>query len=235
LANAGLRGAAIRFDDAEVVAPAPLGCASARYEFVVSPAEGMFQGSLPAPAEAAARALGAVRLPVITLAVSCDAGLFDYQLVAPDTALLALDGVVWTLKRTAAASSAGPEAVVQELLGHHMTHDMGFTPETVASKRAFLTASLGAAIDGYFARPKPSDEPPPIDGDPFTDSQEYPPRFTLHAAAVEGAAAVVPITFSDGLRARRVGFVVGREGEGWRIDDLRYERGTTFRDLLALE
>jgi hypothetical protein len=213
-----------------VAGPPPIGCSGARYELVVTPAEGLFQGSLPAPAEQSASAMGITHLPVMTLRVTCDSGAFDYHLIAPGTLLLGLDGVARRLENRSTAET--PEAVVQRLLTEHMTHDMGFTPALVAPKRAFFTTGLNAAIDAYFALPLPEDEVPPIDGDPITSTQEYPSRFTLNAAVVDGAATVVPVVFSDGVRTRRVDFVLARDAGRWRVDDLRYEDHTTFRELL---
>jgi hypothetical protein len=113
-----------------------------------------------------------------------------------------------------------------------MTDDMGFTPESVARKRSLLTPGLGGAIGTYFARPFPEDEVPPIAGDPFTDSQEYPTRFTLGPSASGGADAVVAVSFAGDVRHRRVDFVLRREEERWLLDDLRYEDGSTLRALL---
>ena len=76
------------------------------------------------------------------------------------------------------------------------------------------------------------DEVPPINGDPFTYSQEYPSRFTLGRPGADAAQAVVPVSFSDGSRTRRVDYVLRRDGGGWRVDDLRYDDGGTLRGLL---
>jgi hypothetical protein len=50
-----------------------------------------------------------------------------------------------------------------------------------------------------FARPVPSDEAPVINGDPFTNSQEYPPGFTVGAVLRVGSRATVPVRF-DSMR-----------------------------------
>jgi hypothetical protein len=68
----GLAGKSLRFAATRVEAPEPLACAAARYEFVLTPAPGLFQGSLPPPAEQAARRLGIAQLPLLSLRVSCD-------------------------------------------------------------------------------------------------------------------------------------------------------------------
>lgn len=231
LPNAGLRGSRLEFAANRVVGPAPLACTRATYEFVVVPAEGLFQGSVEDPTGAAARTLGVDHVPVMTLQVSCDSGVFDYHLIGPDTLLTALDNVVWTL--TTAASATGPEAVVQRLLAQHMTRDMGFTAGSVQPKRQFLSPALGALIAAYFERAVPEDEPPPISGDPITNSQEYPSRFTLGRAVIRGASARVPVVFSDGSRQRPVEVLLRRAGGRWLVDDLRYEDGSTFRELLS--
>lgn len=226
----GLRGATVRFAPGRVVAPPPLGCEGARYEFAVSPAEGLFQGALPAPAEESARAAGVTRLPVLTLQVSCDGGVFDYHLLDGRSASTALDGVVWTLAGEAAAAS--PDAVVVALLRAHMTGDMGFSRASIEAKRPFLSPELARAADGYLARPAAADEVPAIDGDPFTDTQEYPSRFALGAVAAEGDAASVSVVFRDGARERAVRFVLRRGGAGWLVDDVGFEGGGTLRELL---
>ena len=226
----GLAGKSLRFTATRVEAPEPLACAAARYEFVLTPAPGLFQGSLPPPAEQAARALGVAHLPLLSLRVSCDGGIFDYHLIASGRALLGLDNVVWTLTRAAAADS--PEATTVDLLRLHMTGEMAFNPASVARKRAYLTAGLRAAIADYFKRPRPQDEVPPINGDPFTDSQEYPERFVAGRARIDGARASVPIRFGDGSRDWQVEVLLLREGSRWRVDDLRYPGGATLRGLL---
>lgn len=225
-----LAGKSLRFAATRVEAPEPLACAAAGYEFVLTPAPGLFQGSLPSPAGQAARALGIAQLPLLSLRVTCDGGIFDYHLLTSGRALLGLDNVVWTLTRTAAADS--PEATTVELLRLHMTGDMAFNPASVARKRACLTTGLRGAIADYFKRPRPQDEVPPINGDPFSDSQEYPERFVPGRARIDGARASVPIRFGDGSRDWQVEALLLREGSSWRVDDLRYPGGATLRGLL---
>jgi hypothetical protein len=127
----------------------------------------------------------------------------------------------------------GPGDVVQQMLDEHMAGDMAFTPQLVAPKRRFLTPELNAAIDAYFARPVPDDEPPPINGDPFTNSQEYPRGFRIAAVGEDETTASVDIVFTHEGADRPMSVLLRRTAEGWRIDDLRYEDGTTLRELLA--
>jgi hypothetical protein len=95
------------------------------------------------------------------------------------------------------------------------------------------TPDLLALCRAYFAAPSPADEPPEIDGDPFTDSQEYPTSFRVGAAAIAGDTALVPVTFSWTGGDHRVVTVVLVARGRWRIADVRYERGETLREELT--
>lgn len=228
---AALQGSRVEFAADRVVGSAPLACDDAAYELAVTPAEGLFQGSLPAPAEASARAVGVPRLPVLTLQVSCDGGVFDYHFVTSDTLLVALDNLIWRLAPE--PGSPTPAGAVRELLLEHMTGDMGFTPALLAPKRRWLSADLATRIEEYFARSRPADEVPPINGDPFTDSQEFPTRFRLGDVRADGDAAEVRVIFSDAYREWPVGMRLRRIADAWLLDDSVYRDGSTFRGILS--
>ncbi|HEX9147704.1 MAG TPA: hypothetical protein VF958_00955 [Thermoanaerobaculia bacterium] len=87
-----------------------------------------------------------------------------------------------------------PSATVRAFYAFHFAHDMAFTPESVRVKNRWLAPVLVDLCESYFRRPASSEEVPEIDGDPFTDSQEYPKRFRVGAARVSGEAARVPVT-----------------------------------------
>jgi hypothetical protein len=228
--GSGLTSQHVRFSAMSVAAPEPLACAKPQYEYVLSPAEGLFQGMLPSPTAQGARTLGISRLPLLTLRVTCDGGVFDYHLVSQDKALLGLDNMVWPLVRR--SGKATPEHVVLALFQSHLTHDMAFTPATVARKHAYLTAGLRKAIAAYFRRPVPQDEVPPINGDAFTNTQEYPTRFVPGRASTEGRRAVMPVLVGDNAASQVVEVLLHQSGRQWRVDDLRYQDGSTLRGLL---
>ncbi|TAK50859.1 MAG: DUF3828 domain-containing protein [Gammaproteobacteria bacterium] len=228
-AGDGFRGQVIQFAADAVSAPGPLACARARFEYVVTPAAGLFQGMLGTTAESTASALGIPALPLLTLRVSCDSGVFDYHLLTPGKALLGLDNIIWPLET---CGDPSPEATVLAMLQVHLTHDMAFTPASVARKQAYLSDSLQAAIAAWFARPQSPDTVPRINGDPFTDSQEYPDRFVMGLSRTEGAGTIVPIALGDGSRTLVVEFVLQYADGQWRIDDLLHEGGATLRGLL---
>jgi hypothetical protein len=110
---------------------------------------------------------------------------------------------------------------------------MGFLPGLYAPKREWTSAALDAAVDAYFAHPFPTGEVPPIDGDPFTDAQEYPLFFSVQAAEPDPEHVVVPVRYDDGRVTRSVKFVLVREDGRFVVDDIRYPHGGSFRSLLA--
>jgi len=223
-------GREVRFQASQVVAPHPIACDGARYEWLFGGAEGLFEGNLPAPAAQAASRLGLEGASIATMRVSCSNAGFDFHRTSGGDLLLGLDNVVWTLRPVQPAAT--PAEIVQELLVTHFTHDMGFTRESVARKRGFLSAALQAAISRYFAAPTSPDVVPAIDGDPFTDSQEYPDRFTLGAARSTPAGTVVPVHVADASSKRRVDYRLVRAGTRWVVDDVVDERGLSLRTLL---
>ena len=132
----------------------------------------------------------------------------------------------------AADNAQAPRATVQQLFADHFKNDMGFTRDTVARKRNWLTPGLNQEIDTYFRQPFPADEPPPINGDPFTNTQEYPSAFQVGEAVMDAGKANVPVVMTIGPQRRTVRAQVVRQGTGWLVDDLIYEDGSTFRALL---
>jgi len=125
-----------------------------------------------------------------------------------------------------------PRATVQQLFADHFKNDMGFTRDTVARKRNWLTPGLNQEIDTYFRQPFRADEPPPINGDPFTNTQEYPSAFQVGEVVMDAGKANVPVVMTIGPTRRTVRAQVVRQGSGWLIDDLIYEDNSTFRALL---
>lgn len=228
-------GASITLETTRLSAPSGLGCVNARYETDLRPPRGLFQGSLPAPAAAAAATLALTTLPVPSVSLACDTGLFDFHWATPQALLFARDNVIWVLDRSpgALAADGTPELAVQRLLEAHFAGDMGFDATTAATQRQRLSTRLQQDIDRYFARPFPPDEVPPINGDPFTDSQEYPVLFSVGTADRSAGSTRVPVRYDDGYRTRRVEFVLVPGADGWKLDDVRYEEGHTLRAMLT--
>ena len=169
-----LRGRTLKLQADRLQGPGALNCTQVVTEPTAYPAAGLFQGNLPAPAMQAAQALGITRFPAIGVRLRCDSGVFEFHQVDADTFLLGLDKRVLTLSRApgALAAASAPEGRVQRLLEAHFSGDMRFDPAGVAGKLRWLSARLKQRIAAYFYRPRPADDVPVLQGDPFTDSQE---------------------------------------------------------------
>jgi hypothetical protein len=131
-------------------------------------------------------------------------------------------------------------AVVRAFYAFHFAHDMGFSAAAVRRRAAWLAPDLLALCRAYFARPSNRDEVPSIDGDPFTDSQEYPRSFRVGApmaprsTAPAPDTALVPVTLVwSGTERRRLTVVVVAARGSWLIADVRYPDGPSLRHLLV--
>lgn len=229
-------GQTITFDAKRVTGPSSLKCSNASYAATSFPAEALFQGGLKEPAKTAAQEVGFAKFPVIGTSLHCDVGLYEFHKLDATTELVAVSNVIWTLDRSpgALAAATTPAGVVQRFLESHFGGDMGFSAATVASRSAFMTPALLTLTRQYFAKPVVKDEVPDIDGDPFTDSQEYPTRFSVSAPATKGTSASVRVRFSDAFGAKTLTYQLLLNGGVWRIDDVRNDAGPTLRHLLAV-
>ena len=233
---AELTGKTIRIGPRKTSAPHPFTCESAKWETLQAPAEGLFEGAIPEPMKENLQALGIARLPATIRRVTCSNGGFDFIEADKDTWLTALDYRIWSLSNTpgAHAKADAPEGVVQALLEAHFSADRGFLQPLLANKTRWLSTGLLKAIGLYFAKTRPQDEVPPIDGDAFTDSQEPPTRFSVGKAKVDGEKATVVVRFADAWSAKRLRYRLVRQDEAWKVDDILSEapdaRG--LRDIL---
>lgn len=227
-------GAKITLSRDGLSGPDPLVCPAATLATLHAPAEGLFEGGLPAPAAAAAQVVGLSTLPAEVLRVSCANASFDFVVADGQTLLLALDNRIWTLSSAPGALAADktPEGRVQRLLEQHFSSDMGFSPATVAAKRDWLSASLNADIAGWFAGPFDPDEVPEINGDPFTDTQEPPRRFAVQDARADGEARLVTVRFADGWQHHALQFRLVHEHGTWQVDDVFGRDGVSLRAIL---
>lgn len=107
LPASSLIGKRITFGTKSIAGPHPLGCPAARYAFVDSPAEGLFQGAFdemkrrnpkgPTPAELAATAgLRGTSAKWRTLQTGCD---IDFHFISERTAAFALDNYIYVIRK----------------------------------------------------------------------------------------------------------------------------------------
>lgn len=126
--------------------------------------------------------------------------------------------------------------LVQTFYAAHLKGEMGFTEASLKAKSKYLAPELLKAglLKQAEDAAKGPDIVPDIDGDPFTDSQEYPDGFKVgkvHAA--EGGARIpVTLTWRTGNPPRTLTVILKNLTVGWRIDDIRYPDGRTLRTLL---
>lgn len=121
--------------------------------------------------------------------------------------------------------SATPAGVVRAFYTHHFSHDMGLTERTLRAKRAWLVPELYDLLVYERRRPLPPDEVPYLNGDPFTDSQEYPTSFRVGRATAAARSAEVEVTFdwkSEGrvVAQRQYTLILLRLSNGWKIADI---------------
>ena len=210
-------------------------CAKPSMKVTHFSADALFQGDLPVPAKTIARdALGLHPFPVAGISLNCDAGLFEFHRADSQTMVVALNNVIWTLTRApgATALATSPSGILQRFLEAHFAGDMGFDSASVAPKREYFTKALRTRITAYFAKPSSRDEVSAIDGDPFTDTQEYPTRFAVGAASIKSGRATVTVKFADGYRVRPVTYEFRRDHGAWLIDEITYTNGESFVAML---
>jgi hypothetical protein len=130
-------------------------------------------------------------------------------------------------------SPAVAAAQIAALYGFHFAHDMAFSRRGVQVRSAWLSPRLHEACLSYFGRRVSPDEVPAIDGDPFTNSQEYPQSFRVGTPAVSRSTALVPVTlrWPDG-HTGSLSVVLVVQGDTWLVDDIEYPQGPSLRKLL---
>lgn len=227
-------GARIRVAPERLEGPHPIGCGAARFERFEAPPEGLFEGNLPDPARDAAR-LGFRAGLVACLRAICANASLDFHLADPWTLLFGLDNRIYTLSRAPGALAAADtaEGSAQRLLEGHFAGQRGFSDAAWAGKRGALAPSLAEALDAYFAVDWPVDEPPPINGDPLTMSQESATRFAVFDAEISDGIARVPVRFADGATDWQVVLELERGRAGWLLTDVVDTRGERFNTWLV--
>lgn len=96
-----------------------------------------------------------------------------------------------------------------------------------------------AVVDKYFAKPladmiwkneqRPAGEMGAIDADPLYDAQDTQiKKFTVGKAVIDGSKATVPVTFENFSEKKTIIYMMVREGEAWKISDIKYPGGYTL-------
>jgi len=225
-----LTGEVFRVEGSTLQGPGGWACTGAAHQFLLVPAAGLFQGNLPAPAEAAARALHLPARPLLTQRINCRNGSVDLHHLDAERAVIAWDNQVLNLRR--AAGDNTPLATAAALMQAHFSGDMGFSKGSVDAKAAWLSTTLQRRIAAWLAKPQSPDEVPDIDGDPFTFSQEYPDQYELAPARIKGAQAQVPVRFRLEKSRWKLTLLLRQEAGHWRVDDVLYDDGSRLTNTL---
>ena len=132
----------------------------------------------------------------------------------------------------AKAPAPGPADAVKAFYTFHFAHDMGFTEKNLTARKGWLSPELFGLLAAELKKPTSPNEVPLIEGDPFTDSEEYPKSFKVGDASIQTDKASVPVTliWPDEKTSVTVKLVLA-SGE-WRIDDVVYGPEDSLRKLL---
>ena len=124
-----------------------------------------------------------------------------------------------------ARRASAPVMTVRDFYRHHFSHEMGLTEAALKSKRRWLAPELYGLLMFERRREMPPDTAPYIDGDPFTNSQEYPNTFRVGKATQAGGTARVEVVFkwvAQGrvVEQRKAGVRLLKYRGAWRIADV---------------
>lgn len=137
--------------------------------------------------------------------------------------------------RASAPQKAGPrdpaQAAARSFYQFHLAHNKGFTVRNVRLRKRWLTAELFGLLLGELKREEAEskahpDEAPYFEGDPFTDSQEYPDSFLVGKSEANGELARVTVTLlwsartSRGRDKREILVELARTAGVWLISDV---------------
>lgn len=135
-------------------------------------------------------------------------------------------------QRSDFASRTSPDALVAAL---YKQNDSGRSP--------FFQTGNRALLDKYFVRNladmiwkdalNSRGEVGAIDGDPLYDAQEMEiRRFSIHRPNYENGKAQVTVSFENFGRKQEIIFSLVSANTGWKIEDIKYNDGTSLAGIL---
>jgi hypothetical protein len=123
--------------------------------------------------------------------------------------------------------------VVKAFYSYHFTHDMGFTKQSIVQKRRWLDKEFYELMLAEEKKNNNPDEAPFINGDPFTDSQEYPDTFEVVKSTKSGSQATVKVLFIWKQSVRSAQIVLSKQKNRWLIYNIIHDSDFDFRDYLT--
>src|SRR5262245_5280961 len=140
--------------------------------------------------------------------------------------------MMWSGSLTASAPISEIRKTVNEFYGFHFREDMGFTEENVKKRRKWLSVDLYNKAVRVLSAPADPNIVPHINGDPFTDSQEYPVGFRVESVRIIKGTGIVKVVFKDPPGAKpELKWVILKlrsEDGAWKIFDIKYQDGGTL-------
>ncbi|HXO22865.1 MAG TPA: hypothetical protein VOA87_23355 [Thermoanaerobaculia bacterium] len=123
-------------------------------------------------------------------------------------------------------------AVAQEFYDFHFHHDMAFTVAGVKSRESWFEPGFYQLLLAEAGKPVSPEAAPLIEGDPFTDSQEYPQSFRIGEVHRVGDRVSVQVVVVWPTFERSFQVMLVPHGTRWLIADLRYDPKHSLRGLL---
>jgi len=134
--------------------------------------------------------------------------------------------------RSVTAATASPADTVRAFYERHFAQGLAFTEENVAAQVPWFAPNLYTSLIAELRKPSSPDEGPRINGDPLTDTQEYPTSFKIRGIETARNTATRMVHFALPVGGHVVRVLLTRIGHNWRITDFRYEGGLSLRRLL---
>jgi hypothetical protein len=139
------------------------------------------------------------------------------------------------------SQESGATIAVNAFYRFHLSHNKDFTARNIQLRRRFFTTEFNQALLGELKRQAAytnahPDEVPDYDGDPLTNSQEYPDSFRVGKQVMDGDRARVTVTLlwsartSRGKDKRDIVVLAVKAASGWLIDDIINDEGSSVRN-----
>ena len=132
---------------------------------------------------------------------------------------------------------------VRAFYTYHLAHNKDFTVRNIQLRKRWLTPELYNLLLKELKRQAAAskahpDEAPDYEGDPLTDSQEYPDSFRVVKAEMAGEVAKVTVTLqwsartSRGVDKRDITVEATKGATGWLVNDIVNSDGTRLQEDL---
>ena len=147
----------------------------------------------------------------------------------------------YTLASAQTPDRSSAASAVRSFYAFHLADKKDFTAANIRLRRTWLTPEFYALFLGELKRQSEyskahPNEAPDFEGDPFTDSQEYPDSFRVGTVITNGGRAKAAVTFdwsaktSRGVDSRNLTVEMIKAGAVWLINDIITSDGSSLRE-----